>query len=408
MSEPAGPRSTEDIIAARAVAIAKPVSSPNDLKPMEVTSHKLYYLSRILFCFAVAGAAASSLVKLKIIPVPNEWVDVVLGGGLVVSAGIGVLGWYFNRSYNQSLPGPMEENETRVPWRAGRVAEAQSTTNRDLAESRADAHYEVITSDQAVQEMLSANQQQAKQQATADPRRGEPLRMVDPTAPSRMGSEGEVVPTAQLAVSCVSKSFTFSIPGEEVSVKLSALLDGHGEAGCMLHVQDELASALKKRLKEFATAGLTDVAVVNALRLALVDSSRSYGGEHEAAANVAIQIGDVLWVANVGDTRAVLVSTKRGVPLSIDSARDKHLGGIATSISPIADVQKFDLSELEEDERAVLVQTPSAINKHNAVRRVGELAGRQIAEPGQIPSVLARATLGKDPVFASAILVTEY
>lgn len=69
-----------------------------------------------------------------------------------------------------------------------------------------------------------------------------------------------------------------------------------------------LVKHLKTRLEEFNRNGLQDVGIWNALKVALVDLSRSYEGNRSGAtANVCLQIGNKVWMANVGDSRAILI-----------------------------------------------------------------------------------------------------
>ncbi|CAM3446550.1 PP2C family serine/threonine-protein phosphatase [Parendozoicomonas haliclonae] len=115
-----------------------------------------------------------------------------------------------------------------------------------------------------------------------------------------------------------AKQFTIKLTnGQPVNIGMTAVCDGHSVnyAGHLAskHVTKSLPDALTRRLEEFNPDGLTEAGIWNAISLALVDIDRSdylfepgidYTG---TTANIALTIGDRLWVANVGDSRALLV-----------------------------------------------------------------------------------------------------
>lgn len=122
------------------------------------------------------------------------------------------------------------------------------------------------------------------------------------------------------------------IDGSPVKVKISALFDGHGGKGMADYAKSHLVKHLKKRLEEFNHSGLQDVGVWNALKIALVDLSRSYK-EHEggATANVCLQIGRKVWMANVGDSRAILL-TPEGTTVQLTEDQKPHIEKYAKGI----------------------------------------------------------------------------
>lgn len=79
------------------------------------------------------------------------------------------------------------------------------------------------------------------------------------------------------------------------------------------YAANRLEAVLKNRLEEFNPAGLTEAGIWNALKLAMVDLDRQPGFfladtiRAGTTANIALTIGDRLWVTNVGDSRAILV-----------------------------------------------------------------------------------------------------
>ena len=112
------------------------------------------------------------------------------------------------------------------------------------------------------------------------------------------------------------------------TIKLTGVFDGHGGDAAALHAQNNLVKFLKKRFQEGNPKELDDLRIMNALKLAFVDTSNSYRppeGQKSSGstANVVLQIDDNLWTANLGDARTVLVAPDGGVQqLSEDAKPD--------------------------------------------------------------------------------------
>ena len=130
-------------------------------------------------------------------------------------------------------------------------------------------------------------------------------------------------------------------------MQISAVCDGHGGSGWSNYVAANIGERLKVRLEEFNQNGLTDVGIWNALKIAMVDLDldltaqgrpdriaiedhpqyESYKKnnmldeipEEElydksgTTINLAVRINDDLWIANVGDSRAILVDDDGGM-----------------------------------------------------------------------------------------------
>lgn len=129
-----------------------------------------------------------------------------------------------------------------------------------------------------------------------------------------------------------AEKVTVKIGGSSLEVKISALFDGHGGKGMAEFAKKNLVKHLKKRLGEFNREGLQDVGVWNALKLALVDLSRSYKeNEGGATANVCLQIGCKVWMANVGDSRAILIKPE-GTAVQLTEDQKPHMEKYAKGI----------------------------------------------------------------------------
>lgn len=133
-------------------------------------------------------------------------------------------------------------------------------------------------------------------------------------------------PSMEDAHLCTTLEFTI---GETThSATLSAIFDGHGGSEAAHYAAKHLTTHLKRRLEQFNRPNLSDAGIWNALKLALVDTSRSYKpgvGNYShlagATANVCMQIGRDLWTANVGDSRALLLSKEGQVTQLSEDAK---------------------------------------------------------------------------------------
>ncbi len=114
--------------------------------------------------------------------------------------------------------------------------------------------------------------------------------------------------------------FSIDVDGEIKKVSLTALFDGHGGDECSDFAKNNFLKKFQHRLNTPPLNQLSkEVRIYNALQLALVDVSRSYTGAHQGStANVCLRIDNELWVANLGDSRALLVTPSETIPLSKD------------------------------------------------------------------------------------------
>lgn len=108
--------------------------------------------------------------------------------------------------------------------------------------------------------------------------------------------------------------FTVETQSGEVEIKLTGVFDGHGDGGDIASefAKNNIIHHLKKRLEAGNPESLDDVQIMNALKLAFVDTGNSFTppeGKPKCGTtgNVVLQIGDDLWIANLGDSRAFLL-----------------------------------------------------------------------------------------------------
>lgn len=96
---------------------------------------------------------------------------------------------------------------------------------------------------------------------------------------------------------------------------LLALFDGHGGDRAALYAKKHLQSGLEKTLLEGDPEQLSNQQIWNGLKTALVATSHNFPGFEGTTALIALIINDQLWIANVGDSRAVF--NHQGVPIQL-------------------------------------------------------------------------------------------
>lgn len=193
----------------------------------------------------------------------------------------------------------------------------------------------------------------------------------------------------------ISTTLTLNFNNRTYYFPLYGIFDGHGGADCAKFLEDHIASYLTTRLDQVLTGSaspeIEEAAIFNLLKLAFVELGAEYQklrGEGGSTANIAIIINNTLWVANVGDTRAILVRNGKAIALSEDAkpglekykrdVENRHAtvfeingiarvqGNLATAravghheitsgINPRAKIIKYDLAQLTKAERAFLV-----------------------------------------------------
>lgn len=91
------------------------------------------------------------------------------------------------------------------------------------------------------------------------------------------------------------------------------VFDGHGGDQASLFVQENIAHYLKGALESHNLTDLTDLGIWNALKACFKKLDKDYPNEQDGTtATVALILNDKIWVANVGDSRTILVK-KDGV-----------------------------------------------------------------------------------------------
>lgn len=115
----------------------------------------------------------------------------------------------------------------------------------------------------------------------------------------------------------LATKFDLNLSGKIRTFTLTAIFDGHEGSECADFCALNLETTLKTYLEKFNKTDLSDAGIANALSLALIDVSHSYHPDNiqnlfnfdaGCTANVALQIDqESLWIANCGDSRALMI-----------------------------------------------------------------------------------------------------
>lgn len=101
--------------------------------------------------------------------------------------------------------------------------------------------------------------------------------------------------------------FVLTIGDREIPVHLFAVFDGHGGNQTAQFLKEELAGELAKILLEFNPEELTDEGIWNALKLVFVRLNDRFKENSGSTATALMILDGKAWVANVGDSRTILV-----------------------------------------------------------------------------------------------------
>lgn len=90
--------------------------------------------------------------------------------------------------------------------------------------------------------------------------------------------------------------------------KLFGVFDGHGGARASSFVKENLSDYLMKELESRCKDGLTEEGIFHSLKVCCKKLHADYQELDGTTATIALIINDRLWVANVGDSRTILVN----------------------------------------------------------------------------------------------------
>ncbi len=130
----------------------------------------------------------------------------------------------------------------------------------------------------------------------------------------------------------IAKTFTINTNNHLKTVQLFGVFDGHNGSECAEFVHSNLVKNLKHYLEDLNKDGLSDRGILSSLKVTMAALDNQFAQEkyNEAGtnddsnitsgttANIAIILNNELWVANVGDSRCLLVDDQGTEQLSRD------------------------------------------------------------------------------------------
>lgn len=121
----------------------------------------------------------------------------------------------------------------------------------------------------------------------------------------------------------IASTFQVTVAGIEFPVQITGVFDGHGGSEFAEYMRDNIVNRVKFYLESFNQNGFSNAGIMSALKITMVDidgrlMANTPSGIKDCekdstacpgtTASVAIIINHELWVANVGDSRALLTS----------------------------------------------------------------------------------------------------
>lgn len=166
--------------------------------------------------------------------------------------------------------------------------------------------------------------------------------VIDPSLPSTICEMPAELPGVSIASSIgwkdtmedthIAANFIIKAGGKDVPVRILGVFDGHGETDMAArHAMQNIIFFLTQQLELYNADGLTERGIWNALKIGFVNLNLDYSAFDSASdsasdsafdpafdcdqteyggttACVALIINNVLWVANLGDSRAILIN----------------------------------------------------------------------------------------------------
>ena len=137
---------------------------------------------------------------------------------------------------------------------------------------------------------------------------------------------------------------SFHVQDHLYSFHLFGVFDGHGGANASHFVKGHISCYLKQAFEAHNRFTLTDEGIFKALKECCVALDRDFSGIGGTTATIAVILNDHIWIANVGDSRALLVQDEGVAIQATEDAKpemDKYkrkveqLGGEVTYASDV-------------------------------------------------------------------------
>ena len=125
----------------------------------------------------------------------------------------------------------------------------------------------------------------------------------------------------------IAAQFTIKSGRENVPIKILGVFDGHKTDKVAKYAVQCIIHSLSQQLELYNANGLTECGIWNAIKIGFVNLNLGYSSQTKGGttACVALIINKVLWVANLGDSRAILINRNgENIQLSEDAkAKDE-------------------------------------------------------------------------------------
>lgn len=102
-------------------------------------------------------------------------------------------------------------------------------------------------------------------------------------------------------------SVTLKLNDQDYMINAFGVFDGHAGPRASAFVKENLMTYLTQELQRKCVAGVTDDAIFFALKDCCIKLDADYQGSDGTTAAIVVLLNDKLWVANVGDSRVILV-----------------------------------------------------------------------------------------------------
>ena len=112
---------------------------------------------------------------------------------------------------------------------------------------------------------------------------------------------------------------SFKVNDIEHSFNLFGVFDGHAGDQASTYVKTNITQYLKDSLEEHNPESLTDAGTFKALKACCQKLDADYKGVDGTTATITVILNDKIWVANVGDSRTILVKDGQALQASEDA-----------------------------------------------------------------------------------------
>lgn len=121
----------------------------------------------------------------------------------------------------------------------------------------------------------------------------------------------------------LASQLSFKINHQIFQAEVFSVFDGYQDVKAALFVKEHVTLYLKKAFEEQSVSTLTDADIENALKKAFIKLDTDFPGNEGTAAIVAFVLNGKIWVANAGNSRALLINNEGTVKQASEDADPK-------------------------------------------------------------------------------------